>query len=394
MANAERLLEIARVFTPTSPVDEESLFAGRRDQLGMLIDAILQKGQHAILFGERGAGKTSLTNVLHAFLAMPRVITPRVNCDASDTLVSLFRKALSEVKVTAERPAVGFVGGTMTETYSIEELLSEDFGPDSIRRALSQLPSNLIAVFIFDEFDRLPQATKHSVADTIKSLSDHAVEATLVLVGVADSITELIEEHASVERALCQIRMPRMSGEEIGEIIGKGMVRLRMTIEPVAKSRIVQLSRGLPHFTHLLCLYACKRALEHEREIVELEDVEAAIESSLKNAQHSIQSAYHLATMSPRKETLFADVLLACALAGTDEMGYFAAQDVRNPMRWITGKDYEIPSFSQHLKEFTEPKRGSILQKIGSPRSFRFRFTNPMLQPFVIMKGYQDKKLN
>ena len=40
---------------------------------------------------------------------------------------------------------------------------------------------------------------------------DAKVPATVVLIGVADSVGELIREHGSVERALVQIQMPRMS---------------------------------------------------------------------------------------------------------------------------------------------------------------------------------------
>ncbi|MCE4544572.1 MULTISPECIES: hypothetical protein [unclassified Caballeronia] len=82
--------------------------------------------------------------------------------------------------------------------------------------------------------------------------------------------------------------------------------------------------------------------------------------------------------MSPRKDNLFADVLLACAMAPADQMGYFAAQDIRAHIQLITGKDYQIPSFSKHLKEFCEEKRGPILKKIGTARRFRFRFINPL----------------
>jgi hypothetical protein len=38
----------------------------------------------------------------------------------------------------------------------------------------------------------------------IKVLSDNSVPATLVLVGVADSVDALIVEHQSIERALVQ----------------------------------------------------------------------------------------------------------------------------------------------------------------------------------------------
>jgi DNA polymerase III gamma/tau subunit len=52
------------VFTPSAPIDNQALFAGRVNQLNRIIGAVSQRGQHAILFGERGVGKTSLANVL------------------------------------------------------------------------------------------------------------------------------------------------------------------------------------------------------------------------------------------------------------------------------------------------------------------------------------------
>ena len=84
---------------------------------------------------------------------------------------------------------------------------------------------------------------------------------------------------------------------------------------------------------------------------------------------------------------------MACALAKTDELGFFAAQDVRDPMKMITGKRYEIPSYAQHLNDFCDAKRGPILEKTGAKRRFRFRFVNPLMQPYVVMQGFAAGKL-
>jgi hypothetical protein len=57
-------LNIGQVFTPGSPINERDLFAGRIEQLEKIIDAVSERCCHAVLFGERGAGKTSLTNIV------------------------------------------------------------------------------------------------------------------------------------------------------------------------------------------------------------------------------------------------------------------------------------------------------------------------------------------
>lgn len=119
---------------------------------------------------------------------------------------------------------------------------------------------------------------------------------------------------------------------------------------------------------------------------IQLEDVNAAAREAVDQAQQSIVRGYHKATSSPRGN-LYAQVLLACALAPTDDLGYFSSSDVREPMSRIMKKRYEIPAFSQHLKDFCERTRGPILQRTGFPRRYRFRFINPLIEPYVIMNG-------
>ena len=73
--------------------------------------------------------------------------------------------------------------------------------------------------------------------------------------------------------------------------------------------------------------------------------------------------------MSPRKDNLYAKVLLACALAPVDEMGYFGASDVREPLSEMMGKQYEIASFVRHLSDSATVRGGqcSSARAQGSP---------------------------
>jgi hypothetical protein len=128
--------------------------------------------------------------------------------------------------------------------------------------------------------------------------------------------------------------------------------------------------------THLLGLHSVRAAIDSQTLEIGVVAVRMAIEKSIKGANQSIRTSYDLAMRSARKDNLFADVLLSCALADASDLGYFAAQDVRKPMGIITGKQYEIPSFAKHLTEFCDDKRGPILQKSGSRRLHRYRFVN------------------
>jgi len=389
---ADLAVAAGSVFTPSTPIDARALFAGREEQTRLILDVINQRGQHAMLYGERGVGKTSLANILPEFLRNPtaEIVAPRINCDSVDTFDSVWRKAFESIELSRKgKPPIGFGAAPAHQTsFSFAQTLPEAaLSPEDIRRALTIFAQATMPIFIIDEFDRLSAVHRRTFADTIKSLSDHSVGATVILVGVADGVEQLLEEHRSVERALVQVPMPRMSEVEIKSIITTGVKRLEMTVATAALRRISRLAQGLPHYAHLLGLYACRSALDDKRTEITTADVDAAVKRAIRGAQQSIIEAYDIAVRSPRKDTLFGAVLLACAMAETNELGFFAAQDVRKPLQKITHKEYGIPSFAQHLNEFCEDKRGSILKKDGTRRRFRYRFVNPLLQPFVIMRG-------
>ncbi len=54
---------IRNVFTPNKPVDAIELFFGRTDIVRRVIESLNTPGQHLLLYGDRGVGKSSLANV-------------------------------------------------------------------------------------------------------------------------------------------------------------------------------------------------------------------------------------------------------------------------------------------------------------------------------------------
>ena len=277
-------------------------------------------------------------------------------------------------------------------SQSIVDALPSILTPDEIRRVLTHLAHGVTLVVVFDEFDRMQSNTiTTTMADTIKMLSDYSVAATILLIGVADSVNELISEHQSIERALIQIPMPRMSDDEVREVINKGLIRLSMTIDPGALDHMVSLSQGIPYITHLLALHTARTAGETDVRNITFDHLSVGIDKALDQWQQSIKSAYYEATKSPQPGHIYKEVLLACALADVDDLRYFTAASVRKPLRIITNRMYEIPNFARHLKQLSDPIRGQILQRTGEKRRIRYRFASPILRPYIIMRGFGDK---
>jgi Holliday junction resolvasome RuvABC ATP-dependent DNA helicase subunit len=361
----ERMSRLTEAFRPAAPVDRRGLFSGRVEQIGELFSVVGQPGQHAVIYGERGVGKTSLAGVVGELLRGSNVATLRVICDSSDDFASIWRKALDEIALRRTTTGVGFTPVETTESESASSLLGPgQVTPHDVTRALAVLTQeHPLAVFV-DEFDRVVNAADRALfAETIKTLSDRIVSATLVLVGVADDIDELLREHRSIERALVQIRMPRMSRDELAEIATRGIAAAQMTIQKAAVESATGLSQGLPHYTHLLTQLAGQAALSARRAEVRTADMDAAVERAIDRAGQSVSEAYRRGTSGrdPR-------VLLACALADEDEWGFFAP-----------------PDDAEGLDDLAAPET-EVLQR----RDDRYRFTNPLVQPYVVMRGLAE----
>jgi Cdc6-like AAA superfamily ATPase len=389
----ERDREVRGAFSPSVPIRRRDLFAGRTEQLLEMGEAIDEPGQHAVIYGERGVGKTSLAAVCEEFFATG--LSVKINCQTSDSYTSVWRKAFGELRIVTEAQALGFSSETKRTVVTAAEYFSgvEELTPDHVRVGLDMLGKNQPVTVFFDEFDRINDSTAHRLfADTIKTLSDQVVPATVVVVGVADDVDGLVSEHQSIERALVQIHMPRMSRKELGDIVKRGLDSVGMSADEHAVERITALSQGLPHYTHLLAQQAASAAVWDDEQQVNIEHVDTAISAALKKAQESLADDYYRATHSNR-DTLYKQVVLAAACARADERGYFAAAALRQPLSLILNRAVGIPQFATHLNALAGD-RGPILKKEGSFKKFRYRFIKPIMQPYVIMRGLAEGMLD
>ena len=385
------------VYSPSSPVDRLQLFAGRSEQVKQVAKAVTTKGRHAIMYGNRGVGKTSLAMVMReVFADVEGLRVVKVNCVETDKFDTVWVRALAEISIIHEPPADD--DDMTVKEYSLDQYVDPNIplGPGEVRQLLQKVSSpQFLVVLIFDEFDRLDPAYRAHFADAIKDLSDSNVYSTLVLVGVARDVNDLIIEHASISRCLAQIPMPPMSGLELEEIVQKANNQLGMTISGDALNLIVGLSQGLPHYTHLIAQETTYQAIDSGRLDIQMDDVDVGIREALKGVDQILLVTYRKAAEGQRRGTLFPQVMLACALAKTNDLGEFSSVDVRDRLHCITGKRYEIPNFSQHLDKLsTDPTRGMVLEKNGVPRRFRFRFRNPLMRPYILMRGLVDGDIN
>lgn len=376
--------EISSLFSG-APVQEEELFAGRTSEVRRILDAVFERSRHVVLYGERGVGKTSIANVFWRRYnqMLKTVIAARVQADPSDTFASLWAKVFDEFVSVAQ--SIG-----RFDLAPIDNSL-EIISPDQVRREFQKCKPNSLPIVIIDEFDKLTDNDARLLtANVIKYLYDYSVNVTVILVGVSEDIPSLIADHQSIDRAITQIKLNRMSDAELNEVINTRLSRTAMKLNGDARWTIVTLSRGLPYFVQMLGKYAATCAARAKRMTINVADVEAAMDLFIQDSEQKLRSAYALATESNQRDSLFKQVLLACALARSDESGFFTPTDVIEPLSAILNKKKTHAHFQRHLTEFMSLGRGEMLSRRGSDRQFRYRFTDPMMIPYVIIRGIHE----
>lgn len=188
MTKNEKLQVLNMVFSPTAPIKKKDFFFGRMVQLERVVDAINELGQHAILHGERGVGKTSLANIMYN--AYTNLYPIKITCHRDDDFKSLWQRVFSEVQFAKTTTGIGFKPIEKKEIVNIGQQINkeENVTPSFVENLILQL-SAFKFLFIFDEFDNIKtKKTRTSFADLIKSLSDNVENTTIVLVGILTNV--------------------------------------------------------------------------------------------------------------------------------------------------------------------------------------------------------------
>ena len=390
----KKLQILNSVFVPSTPIESKDIFSGRIKQIHSCIDSLSQRGSHIVLYGDRGIGKTSFSNIIR-LMFLPNYYVVKLNCDSQDTVESLWKKVFERIIVTYEQPQKS-MGISQSEqiidkTTSLLSLITqgEKFNLNLFERGLKLAPQKL--VIIFDEFDRLGGTfNKNRFVDQVKNISDNYSEITLIFVGVAENVNELIGKHPSIERNLKQIYLPAMTHEELRGICITGLNKAEMTMADNVIKHIVKFSCGFPHFVHLLCLNSCKFAVFEQKVKVDNHHFNLAVQQSIDETSESLREAYQKATLAT-KDNIFPQVLWACSIAPEDENGTFQAVDLVNILSDILGRQMQLQGFSYHLGKLCSEERGKILVSVGPSNRKRYKFKVPLMKAFVRLKSFYKK---
>jgi Cdc6-like AAA superfamily ATPase len=382
--------QLREAFTPTRPKQDATLFSGRFKQMQRIIAAIEEERAHVVIYGERGSGKTSLANVLAAKSAEAGYFVLRFACSSDLSFADIFRSFLRRMPATLLADGIGALSRARVENF--EQLVPAQFGIPELIAALERVHDRHV-ILVVDEYDRVTaEETKAKFAELIKNMSDATAPVTLVIIGVADDVRQLLGKHPSLQRTLVTVPMPLMTRREIDGIIAIGEEKSGLRFDPWVRQTIVDFAQGLPYHAQLLSLFAARHALRRQSTRVEREDLRYAVARVAEEAEPRLKDAYDLA-IGPHENASFRDVLFHAARCRTDEFGVFSAADVAAAAAGADSAGVSLLALQYPLKKLTESERGAVLRRIVAPGGLRYQFVTLMMRHHVLMRQAEQRKL-
>lgn len=363
-------MKFRNAFTPSQPVSDPRLFAGRTTLMATVIRSLEEQRLHVIVYGERGIGKTSMLHVLAQAAKEARYLVVYVSCSVGSGFDETFRTVAAEIPVMYHAN-YGPTSAEAEKGVTFADLLPPT--PISVRYAsdmLSRLTGTRVLV-VMDEFDRADSAQfRQHMAELMKNLSDRSMRVQLVLAGVAANLTELVEHIPSIRRNVAALQVPKMTALEVRTLVENGEAMSGLRFDPEAVTFIISIAHGLPYLASLLSHHAGLAALDAGRTNVTVEDVSTGMTETVEELRgrisrralkqinealkvSSLQSLGALAGSARLSGARFDSADVAALYPGSDSVSRLTglASDLVKRGLLLTAGEDEVGAFYRFMEE-------------------------------------------
>ncbi len=389
------IAKLDQTFTPFAPVELPDFFVGRQKEVNSLIRELSAPGRQVAIYGDRGVGKTSLALLCWYFAKRSEEATYFVRCTKDSTYQSVFSEVLRRAAVThlpaARETARTKRAGIQARGISLGGSRVERMTERAINGAYEVSPGLLLDVFkdtngliVLDEFDRVEDDETHvKVAESLKHFSDSRSTTKFLIVGVAETLSQLLRKHESLTRCVAEIKLDRMFEDELKDILETGCQRLGIRFDPDVAQKIVRLSDGYAHYTHLLARYATLAAVDEsgvsEGELVIGQGAYlTGLRDAIENAEQRLRETYEKAIIPLKGKTqLFQYAVWAVAMAEDVEV-HIAS--IAEHISQISGETAKPQGCIYHLGKLVSEDRGQILVRV---REGYYKFSDPLMRAYV-----------
>ena len=241
-------------------------------------------------------------------------------------------------------------------------------------------------LILLDEFDVINN--KKGIGSLIKSLSSNEIKFGVC--GIGHDLSDLVEDHASVERLLEQgaLHLQPMDHIESIEILNRAEIlfKEKVRFNSDVKTQIAHVAQGYPYFVQLIGKSCVNILNQRNLKIVDMDALNSVMDS-IKNgsAFPTLESAYQRAIgNSPERQ------LLLHILAEQPEDNTFFSEDIgRIYLKKVRKEafDFDIQYVDQLVPRLLDLKFGPVLSRVPERQGI-YEFINPVFKLYVQLRQF------
>lgn len=347
---ASAMKRLRQSFTPSHPVSNSRLFAGRRALLEKIVSLLEDQHLHLVLYGDRGIGKTSLMRIVAELANDADYYVSYTSCGKDTRFDALIRGIAGRIPLLFHRD-FDPTESVVEEGNTLESLFHA--GEVSVSDATSVF-ENLHGtqfLFLLDEFDRVASSeVREQIAELIKNLSDRGATVQFVIAGVASNLTALFSHIPSIRRNLIGIPVDRLSDRETRNLVELGASRSGVKFSNKALDLLATWSRGLPYIAQLLALHASLVALRGGKQTVDIRDVEAAGDEAEEEIGLRLSDTARRVIQAEQKKNNLAD-LRTLAIAASEHADALPEAVLGRLDRTVRAELFKVAGGRTHFAE-------------------------------------------
>lgn len=378
---ANKQIDIHSMFFPSQHIVEPKWFAGRLSDIEQALKSLCTPGGSMVVFGERGAGKTSFVEMVKLLATgdsyllykhnLQRFYQPEkfkfkivsFSCNHETTSVakvlqnlitspegfkSLVSSRIDKIE-SVNRDKLGldilkiFKFGSEEENRTIYSEFKEENVFETFTNLVQTIQKNVLnhdegLLIVIDEFDLVKDSSK--MASLIKNLSKDKVK--FLIAGIAESFDSLIDGHESIMRQLVygRIKIKLMNNNEVHEVFNlvEDSCKKSVRFDEVFKSSVLEKSSGFPYFVQLFGQLALEEAIKESSndslQIVNVKHLKDGIKK-LGYFEHQMEDDYlSIIKDNPIKELMIKYLAkqISTKINDEDVFSYMYSKDVRQPI--------------------------------------------------------------
>jgi len=241
-------------------------------------------------------------------------------------------------------------------------------------------------LILLDEFDVL--SDKKGLGSLIKSLSSKDVKFGIC--GIGQDLTDVIEDHASVERLLEQgaIHVRPMPSTEAIAVIDKAeeLYSGDLTFDVDVKRKIAEVSQGYPYFVQMIGKSCVTKASQKGVSVIS-QDIYHEVLGDIRNgvAFPTLESAYQKAIGTSENRQMLLHLLAEQSEQTTlfhEDVGRIFIKHARRD-----AEDFDVDYLDQNLPRLLDRKFGPVLRRIPEGQGI-YEFNNPVFRLYVRLRAF------